>query len=146
MHPAAAKALFDGEVAKFTPALAARRGWEFHALEFPLIDCSFTAPGRTTLRLRLQCNDWNDLPPAIELHNADGSILTTMPSNPTGVFNMSTHPATGRPFICMRGSREYHTHPSHVTDPWESLKANSSSYSLGGILTQLWNAWQKGRD
>ena len=43
----------------------------------------------------------------------------------------------------MRGAREYHTHPSHVGEPWELLK-ESSSYSLGGILTQLWNAWQKG--
>src|ERR1041384_6203546 len=101
MHPAAAKALFDEEIANFTPALAARRGWIFHTLEFPLIDCSFTAPGRQTLRLRLQCDDWNDLPPAIGLHTADGSFLTAMPNNPTGVFNMGPHPSTGRPFICM---------------------------------------------
>jgi hypothetical protein len=144
MHPAAAKALFDEEVAKLTPALAARRGWLLHALDFPLIDCSFTAPGRTTLRLRLQCDNWNDLPPSVGLHNADGSFLTAMPNNPTGVFNMGPHPSTNRPFVCMRGAREYHTHPSHIADAWENLKSNSS-YSLGGILTQLWNAWQKGR-
>lgn len=144
MHPAAAKALFDKEVAHLTAELAARRGWVFHTLDFPLIDCSFTAAGRTTLRPRLQCDDWNDLPPAISLHNADGSFLTAMaPRNPTGVFNMSAHPTTKRPFICMRGAREYHTHPSHIADSWENLKGNSS-YDLGGILTQLWNAWQKG--
>ena len=143
MHPAAAKALFDEEVAKFTPALAARRRWIFHTLEFPLIDCSFTAPGRTTLRLRMQCDNWNDLPPVIALHNADGSFLTAMPNNRSGVFNMGGHPSTQRPFICMRGAREYHAHPSHVADFWENLKGNSS-YTLGGILTQLWNAWQKG--
>lgn len=143
MHPAAAKALFDEEVAKFTPALAARRGWVFHSLEFPLIDCSFTAPGRTTLRLRFKCAEWDDLPPAIGLHQADGSYLTAMPNNPSGVFNMGPHPTTGRPFVCMRGAFEYHTHPSHVNESWEQLKGNSS-YRLGGILTQLWNAWQKG--
>ncbi len=43
----------------------------------------------------------------------------------------------------MRGAREYHTHPSHVGDVWESVKA-SSSFTLGGILTQLWHAWLKG--
>jgi hypothetical protein len=144
MHPAAAKALFDEEVARFAPPLAARRLWIFHSLEFPTIDCSFTGPGRTTLRLRLHCDDWDDLPPAISLHNADGSYLTTLPQNPSGVFNMSPHPSTGRPFICMRGAREYHTHPSHVADYWENLKDNSS-YNLGGILTQVWNAWHKGR-
>lgn len=144
MHPAAAKALFDEEVAKFTPALAARRGWVFHTLEFPVIDCSFTAPGRTTLRLRLQCDDWNDLPPSVGLHNADGSFLTAMPNHHSNVFNMGPHPSTQRPFVCMRGAREYHRHPSHVADSWEALKSNSS-YTLGGLLTQLWNAWQKGR-
>lgn len=143
MHPAAAKALFDQEVANFTPMLAARRSWLFHALNFPLIDCSFTAAGRTTSRLRMQCDDWDDLPPAISLHNADGSLLTTVPRNPTGVFHVGPHPLTKRPFVCMRGVREYHTHPSHVADPWENLKGKSS-YSLGGILTQVWHAWQKG--
>ena len=145
MHPAAAKALFDEEVASFKAALAARRGWVFHVLDFPLIDCSFTATGHTTLRLRLQCDDWNDLPPAISLHNADGSFLTANFSNPTGVFNMGPHPSTQRPFICMSGVREYHTHPSHVSVLWENLKGKSS-YTLGGILTQLWHAWQKGNN
>lgn len=144
MHPAAAKALFDQEVANLSAALAQRRGWVFHTIEFPIIDCSFTAPGRTTLRLRLQSDNWNDLPPAISLHAADGTPLTTLLPNSTGVFNQGPHPATGRPFVCMRGAREYHTHPSHVGDPWESLKS-SSTYSLGGILTQLWSAWQKGK-
>lgn len=145
MHPAAAKALFAEHTYTLSPALARRRGWVIHSLEFPAVDCTFTALERTALRLRLLCNDWNDLPPAISLHDANGTLLVTLPANPTGVFNPHPHPATQRPFICMRGALEYHTHPSHVSDPWESLK-NNSSYTLGGILTQLWNAWQKGSD
>jgi hypothetical protein len=143
MHPAAAKALFEEEAQHLSAALAARRGWTLHAVAYPLIDCSFSTPGRTTLRLQLACDDWNDLPPSITLLAADGSPLTALPHNPTGVFNGGPHPVANRPFVCMRGAREYHTHPSHVADPWESLK-NLSNYSLGGILTQLWHAWQKG--
>lgn len=143
MHPAAAKALFEEDARHLSYALAARRGWTLHAVAYPLIDCSFSAAGRTTLRLKLACDDWNDLPPSITLHAADGSLLTALPNNPTGVFNGGPHPAVNRPFVCMRGAREYHTHPSHVADPWESLK-NLTNYSLGGILTQLWHAWQKG--
>lgn len=143
MHPAATRALFEDEVTNLSSALARRRGWIFHSVEFPMIDCSFTAPGRTTLRLMIQCDNWNDSPPTISLHAADGEFLVTLLPNPTGVFNSGPHPSTQRPFVCMRGAREYHTHPSHVADPWEALK-NSSSYTLGGILTQLWNAWQKG--
>jgi Predicted metal binding domain len=143
MHPAAARALFDAEVATLSPALAQRRLWVFHTLEFPLIDCAFTATGRSTLRVRFLCDEWNDLPPSISLHDADGSLLTTPLANPTGVFHPGPHPATNRLFVCMRGSREYHTHPSHLTDAWENFK-NGSSFTLGSILTQVWHAWQKG--
>src|SRR5262245_53654496 len=143
MHPVAVKALFNEQVATLSPALAQRRQWIFHSLAFPAIDCSFTAGGGTTLRVRFHCDEWNDLPPSITLHAADGAFLTTAPANPTGVFHAGPHPLTNRPFICMRGSREYHTHPSHLGDLWENAK-NGSSFTLGGILTQVWNAWQKG--
>ncbi len=143
MHPAAAKALFDEDAQHLSAALAARRGWTLHAVAYPLIDCSFSAPNRTTLRLKLACDDWNDLPPSITLHTADGTPLSALLNNPTGVFNGGPHPVTHRPFVCMRGSREYHTHPSHVADRWESLQ-NLANYNLGCILTQVWHAWQKG--
>ena len=143
MHPAASKALFEEHTCNLSSELAKRRGWVIHSIAFPIIDCAFTTPGRTTLRLKLLCGDWNDQPPSISLHAADGTPLTELPPNPTGVFNSSPHPATGRPFVCMRGAREYHTHSSHVKDLWENLK-NNSSYTLGGIITQLWSAWQKG--
>ena len=143
MHPAAAKALFEEQVLPLSSALAQRRQWVFHELVFPLIDCSFVANGRTTMRVRFHCDDWNDLPPSITLHHPDGAYLAATLPDPTNVFNASPHPITGRPFICMRGSREYHTHSSHTTDLWDNAK-NGSSFTLGGILTQVWNAWLKG--
>ena len=145
MHPLAARALFDKDTRYLSSALLKRRRWVLHSIEFPMLDCSFTAPQRTTLRLRLQCDDWNDLPPAVSLHAVDGTLLSSLASNPTGVFNSSPHPATNRPFVCMRGAREYHTHSSHLSDLWENVK-DSPNYTLGGILTQLWHAWQKGSD
>lgn len=143
MHPAAAKVLFDEDVAHLNQNLAARRGWILHSIEFPTIDCTFAAEGRTPLRVRFQCDNWNDSPPSISLHAADGAPLAALPNNPTGVFNGSAHPTANRPFICMRGSREYHTHPSHVGESWEPLRGQES-FRLGGILTQIWNAWSKG--
>ena len=124
-------------------SLAERRGWILHLIEFPVIDCTFTGTGRTALRIRMQCDNWNDQPPSITLHATDGTFLNTAPANPTSVFHAGPHPTTNRPFVCMRGSREYHTHPSHVTDFWEPVKG-LSRYQLDGILTQVWNAWQKG--
>ena len=143
MHPAAAKALFEEEVVTLTSALAQRRQWVFHSLDFPLIDCSFESSGRTTLRVQMHCEEWNDLPPSISLHAADGTFLTTPLVSPSNIFHAGPHHMTNRMFICMRGAREYHTHPSHLADLWEGVKG-SSSFTLGGILTQVWNGWQKG--
>jgi hypothetical protein len=42
----------------------------------------------------------------------------------------------------MRGSREYHTHESHISDIWDNYRG-MPEFSLGGIITQLWNAWLK---
>ncbi len=143
MHPAASKALFEEEAKHLTPALFERRRWVLHALAYPLINMSFTAPGRTPLRLTFRFDDWNDLPPSIRLENSDGVPLQTILPNPTGIFHAGPHDTTRLPFVCMRGAREYHTHPSHIGDLWEPLRGKSR-YTLGGIITQVWNGWLKG--
>jgi hypothetical protein len=143
MHPAAAKALFEEQTKHLSPALCERRGWVIHQLAYPVINVSYMASGRTTLRLAYSCDDWNDRPPSIRLESSNGTPLTQLLPNPTGVFNAGTHPLTHLPFVCMRGAREYHTHPSHVADSWEAIR-DGGAYDLGGIMTQLWHAWQKG--
>jgi hypothetical protein len=143
MHPAASRALFDEETKHISEALCQRRGWVLHALAFPTINLSYTAPGRTPLRLTYTCDDWNEVPPSIRLENPDGTPLQRLLPNPTGVFHPGPHHLTKLPFVCMRGSREYHTHPSHVADVWEPLRG-ASNYDIGGIITQVWNAWLKG--
>lgn len=143
MHPAAAKALFEEQTKHLSPALCERRGWVIHQLAYPVINVSYTAPSRTTLRLTYTCDDWNDRPPSIRLEGPDGTPLTQSTPNPTGVFHAGPHHLTNLPFICMRGSREYHTHPSHVSDSWEPIR-DDGKYDLGGIMTQIWNAWLKG--
>lgn len=142
MHRLAAKALFDLELAAIPISLAKLRGWTLHCIEFPLLDCEFGHTTAQPLRLHFHCDGWNTQPPSIELLTPAGKTLSKIPGTSTGVFNGSAHPTTGKPFICMRGSREYHTHSSHLTDLWEPLW-NRSDMSLGGILTQIWNAWRK---
>jgi len=143
MHELASRALYEEEVGKFSSRLEQSRGWQFHLTEYPVLDVSFTAEGRTAIRLRLNCVDWDEKPPSIELLNLDGTPLTALPPNLTAVFNPGPHPQTSRPFICMRGSREYHIHPSHLTDLWENYRHQTDNM-LGGLLTQLWHAWLKG--
>ena len=40
---------------------------------------------------------------------------------PKGLYH-SDHPILGRGFICIRGTYEYHCHPSHVSDAWAAYR------------------------
>ena len=53
------------------------------------------------------------------------------------VFNvlLGNHPATGRPFLCMRGVREYHEHPQHTGDDWMLYRG---SVGLFAVLATIW--------
>lgn len=144
MHELLSQRLFDEQVKQLTDRLAQKRGWVYHCVSYPILDCEFKAEGRTPLRLRFNFKDWNTRPPSIELLDSSGVPLQRLPEGLPSVFNPNAHEKTGRLFVCMRGSLEYHTHSSHLTDQWEGLRG-SDDYTLGGILTQLWHAWQKGQ-
>jgi len=45
------------------------------------------------------------------------------------------HPHTRAPFLCMRGTREYHEHPQHTGDDWALYR---SDYGLFTVLSSLW--------
>ena len=142
MHPVLSRRRFEEDIAGITPELCAERQWEVFQCVFLVFDVGFTAPDGARLRTRFLCDDWNDRPPAIELRDYGGSLLSSVEPNRTSVFNGSAHSITGRPFVCMRGSREYHTHDSHQADLWENLK-KSPDYRLGEIVTQVWRAWRR---
>jgi hypothetical protein len=148
MHELASRALFEAEVAKLDKRHAQVREWIIHSLSYPLLDVSFTAFKRTTLRLRLICTNWNSEPPSAELCDSEGVQLASPwpdPNNPSGIFNQGPHPTTGLPFICMRGIREYHIHSSHINDHWDSHRQNPDN-SLLGLVFQIWDGWRKGKD
>lgn len=48
---------------------------------------------------------------------------------------LDAHPTTGRPFLCLRGIREYHEHPQHSGDQWLLYR---DSMSLFSIVMSLW--------
>lgn len=145
MNRALSQALFEREANALNSArLLELRNWMINGITFPVIDITFSQPDRNSFRVRLLCNDWNEQPPSVELLSADGSYLEKLPSG-SGVLNSGLHGNTGRPFICTPGTLEYHTHPSHLQDSWENYKGKSS-FDLGGLLTQIWNAWNKTND
>jgi hypothetical protein len=47
------------------------------------------------------------------------------------------HPDTGRPFLCVPGVRQYHSHPQHTGDPW-LLHRPPRGGSLAVICERIW--------
>jgi hypothetical protein len=138
----ASQELFEEQVKPLEEQLLVARGWTVFNRTYPVLDVGFERQGRVPIRIRLQCDDWNELPPAIALLSWNGERLKQLPSGPSSVFTSSPHPLTGQPFICMIGAREYHTHSSHTSDAWANYKTRSG-FDLGGILHQLWLFWLK---
>lgn len=129
-------------MSRLDAAAAKRLGWTVVQVEYPMFDVIFNHRRLAPLRLRLNCVGWDELPPSIELLNADGSHVAAAPPNVGGVFHPGHHPNTGRFFVCMRGAREYHIHQSHVNDHWSNYRGQPGN-DLIGIVGQLWRAWNK---
>lgn len=143
MHLLASQALFEAAVKELPPEIEESRGWIIHQRAYPVLDIEFRQKGRTPLRIRTEWVDWDDQPPSVTLLEADGTPLKTFNPNPSGIFNYGQHPSTGKPFICMAGTREYHTHNSHLDTPWSQYRGKPG-FDLGGIITQIWHGWLKG--
>lgn len=136
------RAAFDRDIGRIDARSARMYDWTIVEANYPILDVIFNHFSTVPLRLRLTCADWDEIPPSIELLDADGKHLGTAPPNVGSVFNGSAHPSTGRPFVCMRGAREYHTHSSHTSDIWDNYRG-MSGMDLGGIVLQLWRAWKR---
>lgn len=142
MLEALARGAFERDVALIDARAAAARGWEVKTVVYPVLDIVFTHPVAKPLRLKFTCEDWDDRPPSIGLLEADGTPLLTKPQNTDGQFHPGGHPNTGRPFVCMRGALEYHTHPQHAADVWDNYRGRPGM-DLGGIVFQLWRVWRR---
>jgi hypothetical protein len=138
---ALSKLAFEAGVARLDCSAVKNWGWTVLAAEYPTFDVLFDHATALPLRLKLDCSQWDELPPSVELLKADGSPVTAAPGN-GGIFHPGPHPITGKFFVCMRGIREYHTHSSHVTELWDDHKGKSGN-DLMGIVTQIYRAWRK---
>jgi len=139
-HEAIARPLFEADVAALTDPAAERLQLVVHTKQWPVLDV--TVAHSKPLRLRFTCDSWNTLAPSIQLQAIDGTPLRALPPGMSGIFNPGPHPTTGLPFVCMRGSREYHNHPGHQNDRWDQYR-NVDGMNIVGILMQLKDEWQK---
>jgi hypothetical protein len=50
---------------------------------------------------------------------------------------IASHPATGLPFLCLPGIREYHVHPQHTGDDWLTHRAGGEG-SISNVCERVW--------
>ena len=137
MHPALAKKRFDDDVKNLNPELASRLGLTVNNAEYPVWDV--TVEHTKPVRLIFTATEWDEAPPSIAICKPDGQPMTE--GIPGGLFNPGPHDRTGRAFVCMPGSLEFHTHGSHVNETWEGFKGKAGK-TLTGILLQLASGWR----
>ncbi|MBS0505256.1 MAG: hypothetical protein JSS55_15965 [Proteobacteria bacterium] len=141
MLEALARAAFEHDVTAIDSRSTGSWGWRFVEASYPFLDVVFGEGSAKPIRLRMDCTDWPEIPPSITLLEVDGSQLGTVPQNSGSVYNQGPFPGTSRPFVCMRGVREYHT--LHSPDLWDNYRGQPGM-DLGGILFQLWRVWKRG--
>lgn len=152
MHPEVSKETFDTAVAGIcaNADLLTERGWLVLRTAYPefVLAVRHRATGRVRV-FRFVFDGWNSQPPSLSF--LDGETFEELPGSLWPTDGQGHWHATGwqpaggqatqRPFMCMVGIREYHTHTSHVTDDWEKYK-NESGFDLGGIVSRVTEVFQ----
>jgi hypothetical protein len=64
------------------------------------------------------------------------NAIMQLPEGPRNVL-IDIHPATQRPFLCLPGIREYHSHPQHTGDDWLLHRASQEG-SVSIISERIW--------
>jgi putative metal binding uncharacterized protein len=96
-------------------------------------------------KARLDLTDYDLQPPSLEFRdfwNDSELQFATMlralefeKERKAHVVLLDRHPITQKPFLCVRGIREYHIHPQHSGDEWLLYRAQMSLFS---IVMSIW--------
>jgi hypothetical protein len=140
-------ALWDEHCASYE-----RRGWIMLSRDAPVVEVAFLA------RLQIGGSVITAVPACIQVEFANYDLwapsvefidpLTRQYAPPPvqalvevagGAQNLLVggHPDTGRPFLCVPGIRQYHTHPQHTGDSW-LLHRPGREGSLAMICERVW--------
>jgi hypothetical protein len=100
--------------------------------------------GERRYHLVLDLEDYDVGPAWLYVLGPDGKPAWTtevMPPHPMG--NTGLHPTEKRMFLCVAGTRDFHTHPLHEHEPWDQLRNNMPlSRLVANIRSMLRNAPQ----
>ena len=117
---------------------AAAKGWTIAMATYPTLSVVLRhSVSNREIEFRLACDDWDEQPPSLSLHYpVDGKELS-WEDWPRGGWDVhESHTSTGKPFLCLQGIREYHTHSSHLSDRWDGYRLRGT-YGLLGIVDRV---------
>jgi len=100
-----------------------------------------------TFKAHLDLTDYDLRAPSLEFRDPwDDSVLQYLTmfralefeeERKVHVVLLDDHPTTHKPFLCIRGIREYHEHPQHSGDDWLLYRKEMSLFS---IVMSIWRA------
>ena len=151
--PQVSQAKLDDELAQWhaNADVYRRRGWLLLGVEGLRVDVAFLASvavgdlqlPSVTAAIRLQYDNYDLWPPSLTFIDPRTGDPTVPPVNAIEQDGAELrnallgHPATGRPFLCIPGLREYHSHPQHTGDDW-LLHRDQGAGRLAVICDTVW--------
>lgn len=134
LHPSIAAELLDNEVAvaeerhRHRGARLDRDGTKVHLWTPGLTDDQVVC---------LDAASYDTEPVGVTVLDRPGGRMEPFDRWPPG-FGADGHPSLGRPFVCVRGTLDYHSHPSHLDDRWDRYRDRLRLPDLvGHLLTRL---------
>ena len=114
------------------------KGWKIVESTYPVLAVVLRHSRSTReIEFRFSYDDWDELPPSLSLHHPNGGEELTWEEWPKGGWDAhKAHTSTGRPFLCLTGLREYHTHQSHLRNKWGSYR-HRGTYRLRDIVDRV---------
>lgn len=99
-----------------------------------IVEVTFTAHDRPW-RLRLTGTDYDRLPVSVSFVDDAGNDLTAE-GWPPGLYFGSLHPVLNKPWVCLRGTLEYHLYTGHTAggDSWD---ANRADHRLADVISHI---------
>lgn len=77
-----------------------------------------------TIVVTLRCDNFDTDPPSLAfVAGWDATLELPYAQWPKGPGVVPAHHATGKPFLCRPGVREFHNHIQHGDEPWERYRS-----------------------
>ncbi|MCB2410740.1 putative metal-binding protein [Hymenobacter lucidus] len=164
VDPQVSRAKFNEEVAKFRSSEADQRARGILLLkaEFPVVVLAFAAPRIRPIPLlfgvRIDFSEYDLRPPSVQFVDVFTDRPLRFEEMPTqflkrngevpqpdanGAIQISLqallqhHAPDGPPFLCVRGTQEYHDHPAHTGDSWHLYRGTTVG-TLGHLVDVLY--------